>query len=89
MKEQLKLTLKNAEIKQEDGNILVYERNNKDELIGRKELNEIIEKIQNKENLKISIGTGNTMDSESVVTILNQFIGKDSLNITIESNEES
>lgn len=88
MKEQFKLSLKNCDITREDDGVVIYEKNNKDEVQFERPLQEVFDKIDEKENLKISIATGSDMSSDAVKGVLEQFIGEKGLNISIENSEE-
>lgn len=88
MKEQFKLSLKNCDITRENDGVVIYEKNNKDEVQFERPLQEVFDKIDGKENLKISIATSNDMSCEAVKAVLEQFIGEKGLNVSIENSEE-
>lgn len=88
MKELIKLTFKNAELKDTENGVFIREYNSKDEFTGQVALDTVYEKIKHMDKLKLSIGGSSELTSEEVELILNQFIGKYGLNITIQNEED-
>lgn len=88
MKEQIKLMIKNASIKEKDGEVLVSEISNKGEVVSEVKLQEIYNKISDKNNLKFQISSNDVLSFEEVKNVLDSFIGKESISFNITNEVE-
>lgn len=88
MKEQIKLMIKNASIKEKDGEVLVSEISNKGEVASEVKLQEIYNKISDKNNLKFQISSNDVLSFEEVKNVLDSFINKDGISFSITNEVE-
>lgn len=86
MKEQFKLTIKGANIKEKDGEIVVSEINTKGEVVSERTLENIYNKIKNRSNLKLDISS-DSLSFEETKDIINKFINKN-VSFAITENKE-
>ena len=88
MKEQIKIMVKNSSIKERNGEVLVSEMNNKGEVVSEVKLQDIYEKISDKNNLKFQISSNDMLSFEEVKNVLDSFIGKESISFNITNEVE-
>ena len=88
MKEQIKIMVKNSSIKERNGEVLVSEMNNKGEVVSEVKLQDIYEKISDKNNLKFQISSNDILSFEEVKNVLDSFIGKESISFNITNEVE-
>lgn len=88
MKEQIKLMIKNASIKEKDGEVLVSEISNKGEVVSEIKLQDIYDKISDKNNLKFQISSNDVLSFKEVKNVLDSFIGKESISFNITNEVE-
>ena len=85
MKEQIKIMVKNSSIKERNGEVLVSEMNNKGEVVSEVKLQDIYDKISDKNNLKFQISSNDVLSFEEVKNVLDSFIGKESISLDRKS----
>ena len=88
MKEQIKIMVKNSSIKERNGEVLVSEMNNKGEVVSEVKLQDIYNKISDKNNLKFQISSNDVLSFEEVKNVLDSFIGKESISFNITNEVE-
>lgn len=88
MKEQIKIMVKNSSIKERNGEVLVSEMNNKGEIVSEVKLQDIYDKISDKNNLKFQISSNDVLSFEEVKNVLDSFIGKESISFNITNEVE-
>ena len=88
MKEQIKIMVKNSSIKERNGEVLVSEMNKKGEVVSEVKLQDIYEKISDKNNLKFQISSNDVLNFEEVKNVLDSFIGKESISFNITNEVE-
>lgn len=88
MKEQIKIMVKNSSIKERNGEVLVSEMNNKGEVVSEVKLQDIYDKISDKNNLKFQISSNDVLSFEEVKNVLDSFIGKESISFNITNEVE-
>ena len=88
MKEQIKIMVKNSSIKERNGEVLVSEMNNKGEVVSEVKLQDIYDKISDKNNLKFQISSNDVLNFEEVKNVLDLFIGKESISFNITNEVE-
>ena len=88
MKEQIKIMVKNSSIKERNGEVLVSEMNNKGEVVSEVKLQDIYDKISDKNNLKFQISSNDMLSFEEVKNVLDSFIGKESISFNITNEVE-
>lgn len=89
MKEQFKITVKNADIKEENGIVKVMEKNNKGEVVSERTLDDIYDRISDKEFLKFQIASNDEIGNADVKEVINKFIGRTGIGFTITNEIES
>lgn len=88
MKEQIKIMVKNSSIKERNGEVLVSEISNKGEVVSEVKLQEIYNKISDKNNLKFQISSNDVLSFEEVKNVLDSFINKDGISFSITNEVE-
>lgn len=88
MKEQIKIMVKNSSIKERNGEVLVSEMNNKGEVVSEVKLQDIYDKISDKNNLKFQISSNDVLSFKEVKNVLDSFIGKESISFNITNEVE-
>ena len=88
MKEQIKIMVKNSSIEERNGEVLVSEMNNKGEVVSEVKLQDIYDKISDKNNLKFQISSNDVLSFKEVKNVLDSFIGKESISFNITNEVE-
>lgn len=86
MKKTSKLVIKDATIKNENGQLVVVEKTK----VGENTylLDEILDKLEKDTDLKIAVDTKNDMNTGEIREVLKNYVDKDKINVTITSDTE-
>ena len=86
MKKVSKLTIKDATIREENEELIVVEKTKVGE--NAYGLDEVLDKLEKEEDLKLTIDTKNDMDVHEIKEILKNYIDKEKINVSITVDTE-
>ena len=86
MKKVSKLTIKDATIREENGELIVVEKTKVGENVYG--LDEVLDKLEKEEYLKLTIDTKNDKDVHEIKEILKNYIDKEKINVSITVDTE-
>jgi len=86
MEKVSKLTIKDATIREENGELIVVEKTKVGENVYG--LDEVLDKLEKEEDLKLTIDTKNDMDVHEIKEILKNYIDKEKINVSITVDTE-